>query len=36
MNLLSRKCHGNRGKVLENGEQKMKMEEKLALTLHRN
>jgi hypothetical protein len=34
--VLSRYCHGSRGKILENGEQKMNMEEKLALALHRN
>jgi hypothetical protein len=33
---LSRYCHGNRGKMLENGEQKMNIEEKLTLGLHRN
>jgi len=33
---LSRYCHGNRGKMLENGEQKMNMEKKLTLGLHRN
>jgi len=33
---LSRHCHGSRGKTLKNGEQKLNMEEKLALALHRN
>jgi hypothetical protein len=32
---LSRYCHGNRGKTLENHEQKVNSEEKLALVLHR-
>jgi hypothetical protein len=33
---LSRYCHGSRGKTLENHEQKVNTEEKLALALHRN
>jgi hypothetical protein len=33
---VSRYCHDSPGKMLENGEQKMNMEEKLALSLHRN
>jgi hypothetical protein len=34
--LLSRYCHGSRGKTLENAEQKVNMEEKSALALDRN
>jgi hypothetical protein len=33
---LSRYCHASRGKTLEIHEQKVNMEEKLALALHRN
>jgi hypothetical protein len=33
---LSRYCHSSRGKMLENGEQKLNTEEKLTLALHRN
>jgi len=33
---LSRHCHGNLGKTLKNGEQRVNTEEKLTLALHRN
>jgi hypothetical protein len=33
---LSRYCNGSRGKTLENHEQKVNTEEKLALALRRN
>ncbi len=33
---LSRCCHGSRGKTREINEQKVNMEEKLALALYRN
>ena len=33
---VSRYCHDSPGQMLENGEHKMNMEEKFALSLHRN